>query len=300
MFRLATIISDMKLHLYRVRQGPDRIPWPRDLTEWQRTIRNELNDWKAAIPQVSGGEAYMLNHLEIRYHRAVMLLLRPSLNIQQPPSDLVMDCSNSAVQTIRIYEGLQRYNKMQYTVLAVHNLFLSGLTMLYCAQVLKRMGVTKGYPQSLPDDIRKCSSVLSTMAEVGWAHARRALVFFNSVANVTLDMSEDMGTGPMALSSTGIGNSNYVSDQTTMLHSDVDAVYTNSPEFPLRSMANNHESLFDDDSPNITIGSNTTYGVWPFPASDGNIHSLNDGGFMMDWNSWEEMMMINLAVDPPT
>ncbi|RFU26329.1 hypothetical protein B7463_g10002, partial [Scytalidium lignicola] len=185
LFQLAIITTDIKLHLYRVCQDLNRIPWPRNLDTWRERIFKALNDWKASVPGLNSSKTAFLNYLYISYHRTIMLLFRPSPRFPRLSTDTARICSASAIQAIQIFESLQRYGRMQYTVLTVHDAFLSGLTMLYSAQVLCEAD-GKDLLIQLPNDIKRCSSVLSVIADQGWPHAKRSLNIFNIVSNVTL------------------------------------------------------------------------------------------------------------------
>ncbi|EHK20765.1 uncharacterized protein TRIVIDRAFT_115204, partial [Trichoderma virens Gv29-8] len=178
--RLAIIITDMKLHLYRI-----SIPWPSDLHSWRDSTYRDLIEWKAATSLLSSGKASFFAHLEVSYYPAVMLLYRPSPRFPKLSMDTAHICSDSSIKVIEIFDSLQRLGKMQYSVLSVHSTLLSGLTMLYSAQICCKNDASEEM-RRLPNDIKICSSILSTMAELGWAHAKRSLSVFNTIGRVTV------------------------------------------------------------------------------------------------------------------
>jgi hypothetical protein len=148
--RLAIIITDMKLHLYRISQDPDRIPWPSDLLSWRERTYKDLIEWKTSTSSLSSGKASFFAYLEVSYHLALMLLFRPSPRFPKLSVEAACICSDSSIKVIELFDSLQRLGKMQYSVLSVHSALLSGLTMLYSAQVLysindgrTRMGACK-------------------------------------------------------------------------------------------------------------------------------------------------------------
>jgi len=307
LFRLAIITTDMKLHLYRVCQDLNRIPWPTDLDAWRERTYKALNEWKAGIPGLNSSKTSFLNNLHLPYHRAVMLLFRPSPRFPKLSLDAARICSSSAIQTIQIFESLQRYGKMQYTVLTVHDAFLSGLTMLYSAQVL--CGVdAKNLMSQLPDDIRRCSSILSVMADQGWPHARRSLSIFNIVGNVTLTylrttLSESLQQAPSSIrsvttpatpSDAGIhrgANDSHMKELTSTSHSEQQHIAV--PDHPLQVATDAFtgqpvSSIYDDQSPAVPEFGTTMSYYWPLIDDDTQYAGMPID--VTDWANWDALM----------
>lgn len=294
--RLAIIITDMKLHLYRISQDPDRIPWPSNLHAWRDRTYKDLNEWKAATSSLSSGKASFFAHLEVSYHLAVMLLYRPSPRFPKLSMETARICSDSSIKVIEIFDSLQRLGKMQYSVLSVHSALLSGLTMLYSAQICCRKDASEVI-QRLPNNIRVCSSILSTMAELGWAHAKRSLSVFNTIGQVTLRYVQSaaaLGTSetshlhlnPMHAKTFDGGESITMAEGAATLNSEALSNSLSQDSQPLD---------FTPMSPPLSNDQfMTTLGLENFPFEplhdDGGIQTPNMALDITDWSSWETLI----------
>lgn len=290
----------MKLHLYRISQDPDRIPWPSDLQSWRDRTYRDLNEWKAATSTLSSGKASFFAHLEVSYHLAVMLLFRPSPRFPKLSMETARICSASSIKVIEVFDSLQRLGKMQYSVLSVHSALLSGLTMLYSAQVRCKIEAAD-VMRRLPNDVKVCSSILSTMAELGWAHAKRSLAVFNTIGQVTLRYvqsaaalgtleSSTMDLNPTYAKSIDSGDSITLATGTSMSNSD-----GLSNPLSQNSLQLDQGSLFTPMSPPLANDQfMTTLGIDNFmfePSHDeGGIQTPNMALDITDWSSWETLI----------
>jgi hypothetical protein len=119
----------------------------------------DLEAWRHTIPpslQVSERDRVMLH-----YHRAVRLLLQPFLATLDPESDLFRKCADAAGQICQIHKRLHQTPEYGHSFVAVHTVFVSGITLLY---TLWR-GKGNVWSFSISNDIRAASCVLSIMGE---------------------------------------------------------------------------------------------------------------------------------------
>lgn len=179
LFELMQILSEIKLHLYRVRQGQDRFPWPDNLDDFRQKTLQRLLAWRSEIPGCTTRPA-VRSILDLRFHQAVLLLFRPSPAFPQCSGEALDLCVNSAKDTLKILDAQQRFGRLAYSFLHVHDTFLSGLTLLFGLLVLP--------PDSIPatrfaPSVRSCSSVLAALGDV-WVEARKARTVFERLADL--------------------------------------------------------------------------------------------------------------------
>lgn len=293
------IITDMKLHLYRISQDPDKIPWPSDLHSWRDRTYKDLLEWRAATSNLSSGKASFFAHLEVSYHLAIMLLFRPSPRFPKLSMETARLCSDSSTKVIEIFDSLQRLGKMQYSVLSVHSALLSGLTMLYSAQI-RCTNDAPDVMRHLPRIVKVCSSILSTMADLGWAHAKRSLAVFNLIGQVTLKYVQSAASGTLESStlephSVPVKPLNSNSSATKANDTILTAPEGLSNLLPESSPLFDHGSLFTPISPSLSNGQlMTTLGIDNFmfesPLDDGGTQTPNMALDITDWSNWEALI----------
>lgn len=117
----------------------------------------ELDAWRQNMPprlQPSEHERLMLH-----FHRDVRLLLQPFLSILEPSSELFRRCVEASGQVCQIHKRLHQTPEYGHSFVAVHTVFVSGITLLYA--------LWKGgnWSFSISNDIRAASCVLAIMGE---------------------------------------------------------------------------------------------------------------------------------------
>lgn len=155
-----------------------------DLAEWQQNMLSRLAQWAASIPVRAQDGAYISGLSEIKYHNAVMLLLRPSPAIRTPSEEALKRCYESAVQTLRIYNRLYKKNVLAYSWVTVHAVFLSCLTMLYCVWTIPDSAM-KIRIDVLVSDLKAGSDVLSATGE-HWPQAKQCRDALENLSNSTI------------------------------------------------------------------------------------------------------------------
>ncbi|KAL7952406.1 fungal-specific transcription factor domain-containing protein [Trichoderma compactum] len=226
---------------------------------------------------LSSGKASSPAHLEVSYHLAVMLLYHPSPRFPKLSMETARICSDSSIKVIEIFDSLQRLGKMQYSVLSVHSALLIGLTMIYSAQICRKKDAPEAI-QRLPSNIRVCSSILSTMADLGWAHAKRSLSVFNIIGQVTLRYVQSAGA---------LGTS-----ETSHLH--LNPMHERPLIVTLSNPLSQDSPPLDPTPMSLSLSNDqfmTTLGLENFPFEplhgDGGIQTPNMALDITDWSSWE-------------
>ena len=118
---------------------------------------SDLDAWRQNMPpslQPSEHERLMLH-----FHRDVRLLLQPFLSTLEPNSELFRRCVDSAGQVCQIHKRLHQTPEYGHSFVAVHTVFVSGITLLYA------LWKGSNWSFSISNDIRAASCVLSIMGE---------------------------------------------------------------------------------------------------------------------------------------
>ncbi|KAI9046022.1 Zn(II)2Cys6 transcription factor [Aspergillus affinis] len=93
----------------------------------------ELNHWLITAPRYIGTACTFqsMEWFQIAFHHAVLSLYRPSRAVPMPSSSDLRVCTESAIGLISSYSSLYARNKIKYTFVAIHSLFMAAVTMLY-------------------------------------------------------------------------------------------------------------------------------------------------------------------------
>ncbi|KAE8138885.1 fungal-specific transcription factor domain-containing protein [Aspergillus pseudotamarii] len=93
----------------------------------------ELNQWLTTAPRyVQTLSTFQSTEwFQIAFHHAVLSLYRPSRAVPMPSSDDLRLCTESSIGLISSYSALYARNRIKYTFVAIHSLFMAALTMLY-------------------------------------------------------------------------------------------------------------------------------------------------------------------------
>ncbi|KAK5740764.1 hypothetical protein LTR17_004354 [Elasticomyces elasticus] len=131
--------------------------------EWRVDVDRRLWEWKDSAPkQEMTGVAFTPLFLELNYWQAVILLYRQSLAVPEPlagelspstggdlPSPgptglepkedeemIFMKVAQAGQTVLKLYRQLHRLKLVNYTFLATHHLFMSGISFLYGTYIL--------------------------------------------------------------------------------------------------------------------------------------------------------------------
>lgn len=119
----------------------------------------DLEAWRHTIPPTL--QASERDRVMLHYHRAVRLLLQPFLATLDPGSEIFRKCADAAGQICQIHKRLHQTPEYGHSFVAVHTVFVSGITLLY---TLWR-GKGSVWSFGISNDIRAASCVLSIMGE---------------------------------------------------------------------------------------------------------------------------------------
>ncbi|CAI7653979.1 unnamed protein product [Penicillium bialowiezense] len=104
-----------------------------ELDRLRSTYFMELNQWRITAPlYIQPLSTFQSTEwFQIAYHHAVLSLYRPSRAIPLPSPDNLRLCTDSAIGLISSYSALYARNRIRYTFVAIHSLFMAAVTMLY-------------------------------------------------------------------------------------------------------------------------------------------------------------------------
>lgn len=93
----------------------------------------ELNQWLITAPRYMQtlSTFQSTEWFQIAFHHAVLSLYRPSRAVPMPSPDDLHVCTESSIGLISSYSALYARNRIKYTFVAIHSLFMAAVTMLY-------------------------------------------------------------------------------------------------------------------------------------------------------------------------
>ena len=125
-FHLRQLQSEIQNVIY------NSAPIPREFasfTAWRTNVLERLDSWYDSIPkhprQVHS--QYNLKFLELNYQQTRLLIFGLSPIVPTPDLEGCREIARSSIKIIKLYRALQREGSINYTWLAVHNLFVTGL-----------------------------------------------------------------------------------------------------------------------------------------------------------------------------
>jgi hypothetical protein len=184
--RLARIESKIYSCLHRVDRSLDNIP-----SDKVARLRQRLEDWKeqipASVPNANDQEETPNYYVKqsyhvLQYHKAMLLVLLPSLTrlpVTHPDFRL---CITSAGRVSQLYKRLHDHQSLlSYSLIALHATFVAGLTLIYCFLADRTV-----FDLQFSSDIRACSAVLYVISE-RWAAARKIRDAFERMISNTIE-----------------------------------------------------------------------------------------------------------------
>lgn len=165
-------------------------------------FKRKLDDWLESSPSQLPSNHEHNNAFgspewfEMMYHHSILLLHRYRLNARQSdvPSATYLECARAAALLCSGYRQLYISDRLNDTWAGLHNLFLGGVTFLYC---LWSSPETRAQYRldKVATTCTACTVVLAIMAE-RWAAAGPYRDAFDMLTNATLTMLAE--TGPTA------------------------------------------------------------------------------------------------------
>ncbi|CZR52338.1 uncharacterized protein PAC_02215 [Phialocephala subalpina] len=190
-------------HIIRLRQIHSKILrkfYPVNASEQDGTtiqdsrdqIRAELEQWMMTSPRYMSPTTATFQSFEwftIAYNHALILLYRPSPVCPQPNLQALQICADSSINMITGYLALYSKNKITYTWIALHSVFMASVTMLYTLVAPEiRRSTTRSVVKS---NINSCLSLFEDMGKLWPAAASRSYNVIERLGRTTLNLFGD-------------------------------------------------------------------------------------------------------------
>ncbi|KAF2623200.1 hypothetical protein BU25DRAFT_494418 [Macroventuria anomochaeta] len=176
----------------------------------QANIRARLEDWISRSPRYTQSTMATFQSTEwfqIAYSHALLLLYRPSPASPVVDAAALQTCADSAIGLISSYSTLYAKNKITYTWIALHGLFMASVTMLYTLNVSHdiRSSTTKTVVRS---NIASCLALFQVMAK-HWPLAIRCHDIIERLGNATLALFDAPPQELPAASASGLSQQHF-------------------------------------------------------------------------------------------
>ncbi|EXJ91784.1 hypothetical protein A1O3_00334 [Capronia epimyces CBS 606.96] len=162
----------------------------RELEEWLESSPSQLSSSHAQNNSFGSREWF-----DMMYHHSILLLYRYRLtnqrNNRKVPSAIYLECAQSSALLCAGYRQLYVSDRLHDTWGGLHNLFLGGVTFLYCLWSSPDMRAQFRLDK-VTTTCTACAVVLSIMAE-RWAAAAPYRDAFDMLSNATLTMVAESG-----------------------------------------------------------------------------------------------------------
>lgn len=189
LFAMSQLESEIK-HVQQSQTWPLKVAHPKpNYTAWVQDIHPRLQEWFSTIPNPSlahpmsifANEAYW----DAVYNNAILLLHRPNSTTQTSSVEslsISFDASTALITSIRL---LQRDGRLDVLWKSVHDLFMAGLTVIFC--VWQSASIRSSHPASkIIAALQACASALSAMS-VNCTGAIGCRDAFDSLSTATID-----------------------------------------------------------------------------------------------------------------
>ncbi|KAK6062486.1 ungal specific transcription factor [Seiridium cupressi] len=185
--QLRQIESDIQQSIYRVDQCQPAIEAETErilkvLEQWKESMPRDASHAHPESPVVDGLDFYM-----VYYYKCLRILLHPAiLSVELSNTKYLTKCAEACGGVCRTYKKLHQSVPVGFSVMALHSIFLAGLTLLYCAWASPK----KVFNISTSNDMNACSIVLYIVAE-RWPGARKHRDLYESIKQVVLESIEE-------------------------------------------------------------------------------------------------------------
>lgn len=162
----------------------------------------ELENWRASkplpmVPPVGGALAYFVttDWYECNYYYATLHLYRVQITDTKDPApdEIFLRCLDAAKRTCHSFRRQYFGKPMTYTWSALHELFIAGLTYLYCLWMSPAARGVSRHDQ-VSSTCTDCTMVLVILAE-RWSDAASFRDIFETLASRTMTMMADSNHG---------------------------------------------------------------------------------------------------------
>ncbi|RSL57479.1 hypothetical protein CEP54_008237 [Fusarium duplospermum] len=233
LFKAAKLNSEIKYVANSIVRDSPSYAYPPvvDINGWQTSMLRQLDEWASQIPVSPNepSEFYLRTTCQLRYHGLRMLLLRPSPAIPKPFNEALIQCHQSARESIKLFDSLYKKNLLVHSWVTFHALVLSTITLLYCIKVVPEIARDTEI-DVLMGDLSISLSVLSATGE-HWSGAKRSRDILDELGRSTIRWLRDKN-GQFSIANSRRAEAEgpvVTSAQTTSLTNlDVDLSYPNT------------------------------------------------------------------------
>ncbi|KZF26204.1 hypothetical protein L228DRAFT_242637 [Xylona heveae TC161] len=180
LFRLTRILGDTleSVYIARPRVRPSlSLKATRQVSE---DIRTELRRWEQEIDLYTPIGSRENKELRIRHSLASLLLNRPSPSFPLPAQENMQACLSASSTAITLWTELLDEKELKITWNLFHDVFISGLSWLYCGWRTTSMD-----DETIIANARSCLRILEhTCNEAGYS--RRHLGLFDKLTRITI------------------------------------------------------------------------------------------------------------------
>lgn len=163
------------------------------------SLQQEIDKWYNKLPARESFEAVMkgresYDFLDLLYYRARLILLLPTIIKSSQRDQLLDQACLAAGRICTSYQKLHSESILEFSILALHTVFLAGITMVYYLNF-------KGEPDfiNIRHDLRVCSNLLYIFTE-RWKEAKT----YHSIFDNILDEMENKSRGSISLETPGM------------------------------------------------------------------------------------------------
>lgn len=150
-------------------------------------LLGDLEAWHQVLPISLKKSEH--DRVMLQYFRNLQILLQPFLAILDPTSECFRKCTYAAGQLCQIHKRLHQTPEYGHSFVAVHTVFVSGITLLYALW----RGRERIWSFAISNDLRAASCVLSIMGErAPWI--RRFRDTFDVMVEATMAVLQETGT----------------------------------------------------------------------------------------------------------
>ncbi|KAF5021292.1 hypothetical protein F66182_6690 [Fusarium sp. NRRL 66182] len=196
LFRAAKLNSEIKYMANSIVRDSPRYAYPQvvDIHIWQRAMLQQIDEWASQIPGLDNpSDFYLRATCQLRYHGLRMLLLRPSPAIPKPSHEALVQCHQSARESIQLFNQLYKKNLLVHSWTTFHGIVLSTITLMYCIKVVPDIARSTD-ADSLMADLSISLSVLSATGE-HWSGAKRSRDILDELGKSTVRYLRENSVG---------------------------------------------------------------------------------------------------------
>ncbi|ERS99620.1 hypothetical protein HMPREF1624_02980 [Sporothrix schenckii ATCC 58251] len=167
-FKMTHLESEI-MHVQHSQSWSVKIAYPRaNYAVWLQDIGPRLQEWYTTIPEIN--KAHPLSifacqaYWDTVYNNALLLLHRPNSMVSQVSAESLAISFDASCKMINSIKVLQRDGRVDVLWRAVHQLFMAGLSVIYCLWHSKdiRDSLSTG---SCIQTLQSCASTLFAMSE---------------------------------------------------------------------------------------------------------------------------------------